>query len=223
MAAIFISYRESDAKAWAIALRDELASSLGEAAVFFDKDMLQAGPWNAQLQQAVQQCQVLLLVMGSHWLDAADAEGRQRLLNEDDVHRRELVLALATPGVTVLPVLVDGAGMPAATVLPTALVGLAALQALAWGEQAVHRASDRRRLLVELQRLTGLRAVGMARPGWAVASVLASALTMAAAVAASMASVALSAPELAVLWVCLLGLCQGGRLLWHRGQAHGRT
>ena len=43
MGGIFISYRQADAKAWAIALRDDLAGVFGNDRVFLDKDTLHAG------------------------------------------------------------------------------------------------------------------------------------------------------------------------------------
>ena len=45
MGGIFISYRQADAKAWAIGLRDDLAKMFGDEQVFLDKDTLQAGNW----------------------------------------------------------------------------------------------------------------------------------------------------------------------------------
>ena len=43
MNGIFISYRQDDAKAWALLLRDELARTFGAEHVFLDKDALRAG------------------------------------------------------------------------------------------------------------------------------------------------------------------------------------
>ncbi|MCC2643712.1 MAG: hypothetical protein K0S45_4125 [Nitrospira sp.] len=51
MAGIFISYRQSDAKAWAIGLRDDLANTFGEDQVFLDKDTLHAGNWREQIHR----------------------------------------------------------------------------------------------------------------------------------------------------------------------------
>jgi hypothetical protein len=61
---IFISYRQADAKAWAIALRDDLARVFGNDRVFLDKDTLHAGNWREQIQRELERCKVVLLEHG---------------------------------------------------------------------------------------------------------------------------------------------------------------
>lgn len=163
MAAIFISYRADDAKAWALLLRDRLASAFGDAALFLDRDALGAGEWRAQLHDALADCRVLLLVIGPRWLGAADAGGR-RLDAPDDMHRQEIELALARPGLLLLPLTVDGATMPAPEALPASIRALAAKQALPLSERSVHREHDLARLFDELERATGLRRRAAALP-----------------------------------------------------------
>lgn len=158
VAPIFISYRRSDAKAWAIGVRDALAEDCGPEAVFLDHDDLQPGAWNDQLALAVAACSLLVVVIGPQWLAAADAGGRRRLDDPEDVHRRELAQALVQPGTVVLPLLVDGAAMPAAAELPAPLQALARCQALRWSDRADHRAADRARLLAAVRSATGLGA-----------------------------------------------------------------
>ena len=113
MTAIFISYRQDDSKAWAIALRDDLARAFGDAQVFLDKDTLKAGRWRAQIDQALRESRVVLVLIGPRWLVSGDAQGQPRLQRPDDVHRQEVAQSLARPTVTVIPVLVDEAPMPA--------------------------------------------------------------------------------------------------------------
>lgn len=155
-AAIFVSYRQADARAWAVALRDELVRAFGEQAVFFDADSLHAGRWSEQIEAALQGCRALVVVMGRQWLEARDADGRRRIDDPDDVHRREIEHGLRRNDVTVLPVLVDGGVMPLAAMLPAGLQDLAARQALTWSARADHRALDRERLLAAVQEATGL-------------------------------------------------------------------
>lgn len=161
-----MSYRQADARAWAVALRDELAQVFGSEAVFFDADSLQAGHWSDQIITALDGCKVLLVVIGGGWLTAADAEGRRRLDDPDDVHRREIEHALRRQNVGVLPVLVDGATMPSATRLPASLQGLTAHQALTWSRRADHRALDRAHLCTALQTMTGLTPQRPHVPDW---------------------------------------------------------
>lgn len=156
IASIFVSYRQSDARAWAAALRDELAQAFGGEEVFFDADSLHAGRWSDQIVAALDGCKVLLVVIGGGWLTAQDADGRRRLDDPDDVHRREIEHALRRPGVTVVPILVDGATMPPAASLPASLQGLTAQQALTWSQPADHRALDRTRLCATMHAVTGL-------------------------------------------------------------------
>jgi hypothetical protein len=217
MAAIFVAYRESDAKAHATAVRDALEVAFGEGAVFLDKDKLREGPWARQLEAAIAGCRVFVLVIGRGWLDAHNGAGR-RLEQADDVHHREVALALATPSVTVLPLLVDGAVMPSAENLPELLRPLAGQQAYTWADTARHRAVDREQLLTAVERLTGLRApTGPSRAGsWLAPTGVAIALTAAAATASSMASLPLAGDGLVVVLGVALCASFGTRLLWRR-------
>ena len=218
MAAIFIGYRESDAKAYAIAVRDALETAFGEGAVFLDRDTLAAGAWEPQLEAGIAACRIFVLVIGRGWLAARNAAGARRLDDPDDVHRREVALALATPGVTVLPLLVDGATLPAAEDLPAPIRGLAAQQAYTWGDAATHRAADRARLLTAVERLGGLKSVALPvrRGGWLAPTGAALALSAAAATASSMASLPLGAAELVVVLGIAICASFGTRLLWRR-------
>src|SRR4051812_2499112 len=114
MAGIFVSYRQADAKAWAISLRDDLVEAFGADQVFLDKDTLHAGNWHKQIQSALDRCKVVLVVIGPRWLTITDDKNRPRIQLSDDVHRQEIALALGRSDVTVIPVLVDEAPMPRA-------------------------------------------------------------------------------------------------------------
>ena len=153
MAGIFISYRERDSKAWALSLRDRLVDEFGEDKVFLDKDTLRAGKWKDQIERALGDCNIVLVVIGRGWLHAQDEEGRQRLMSDDDVHRREIALALARPEVTVVPVLVDGATMPKAEDLPTNIRDLIQQQSRAISDNAAHRKVDLDALSADIRRV----------------------------------------------------------------------
>lgn len=166
---IFISYREDDAKGWAIIVRDALARSFGEEHVFLDKDALRAGSWQDQIDAALSRSAVVLVVMGKRWLGATDAQGRRRLDQEDDVHRREIEAALARPAVTVIPLRVEGAPMPDRGSLPRPLWPLLALQARALSDGAAQRAVDLELLVGDIERASGLKARRPSRGGAAAA------------------------------------------------------
>lgn len=214
VASIFVAYRESDAKAWAIALRDTLVQAYGSDAVFLDKDSLQAGAWSAQLERAIEGCRVMLVVMGAGWLQARDASGARRLDDGADVHRREIEHALARPAITLVPVLVDGARLPAAETLPAGLKGLSAQQAFEWGDSAQRRGVDRERLLAELDRLTGLRARHPTAGAGLLPLGVSALLTVLAATALASATGRLDNTELAVLFTATTALAYGTSAAW---------
>lgn len=142
MAGIFISYRQADAKAWAIGLRDDLAKAFGDDQVFLDKDALGPGNWRDQLQRALERCSVVLVVIGKQWLTIADEQQRPRITLPDDVHRQEIALALNHQGVTVIPILVDDVAMPRADQLPEDIRRLSDQQAYKIGDTKARRKAD---------------------------------------------------------------------------------
>lgn len=157
MAGIFISYRQADAKAWAIALRDALAQVFGEDQVFFDKDKLHAGNWRHQIHLALERCTVVLLVVGPRWLTILDEQNRPRISLAEDVHHQEIALALDRSGVTVIPVLVDDASMPQVEQLPTDLQTLCDQQAYKIGDTQARRKADLEVLIQNIQTIGGLK------------------------------------------------------------------
>jgi hypothetical protein len=67
--------------------------------------------------------QLLLAIIGPGWVAAADANGAPRLADPNDFVRVEIEHALRRQ-VTVIPVLVDAAEMPAAAELPDSIAPL---------------------------------------------------------------------------------------------------
>ena len=153
MTGIFISYRERDSKAWALSLRDRLVEEFGEDRVFLDKDTLKAGKWKDQIERALGDCNIVLVVIGRGWLGAQDEEGHKRLMSDDDVHRREIALALARPEVTVIPVVVDGATMPKPDELPENIRDLIQQQSRSISDNAAHRKVDLDALSADIRRV----------------------------------------------------------------------
>jgi hypothetical protein len=156
MAGIFISYRQGDTKAWAIGLRDDLAKSFGEDQVFLDKDALGPGNWREQLQRALKQCSVVLVVIGKQWLTIVDEQQRPRISSPNDVHRQEIAMALSHPGVTVIPILVDEATVPKADQLPEDIRCLTDQQAFKIGDTKARRQADLAVLVKGIEAMRGL-------------------------------------------------------------------
>lgn len=156
MHAIFISYRQDGSRGWAAYLHELLHRAFGPDQVFLDNEDLRSGDWQQQLNDALAQCRAFVLIIGSQWLQAAGADGQPRLLDPADVHRGEIETALAREGVTVIPLLVDGARMPAQRELPASIARLARCQALDLPGGGWRGAGSRKRLLEEISHATGL-------------------------------------------------------------------
>lgn len=160
---IFISYRRQDAAPYAGRLRSDLAQRYGESSVFLDiADLTPGANWTEQLHQAVDACDLMLVVIGPRWLQATDAEGRRRVDDPEDFIRSEIAAALRL-GKRVVPVLVGGASMPPAAELPDEIAGLARRQA---GELSDRRwDTDLARMFEWLDRMvTAAAPTAAARP-----------------------------------------------------------
>lgn len=120
---IVFSYRRADSAGLVRALHERLLHRLGARKLFLDVDAIAAGAdFRAVLRDAVRRAEALVVVIGPHWL--VTEEGRRRLDDPDDVVRLEIATALEAR-VPIVPVLVDGARMPAATDLPEPIRALA--------------------------------------------------------------------------------------------------
>lgn len=130
MSAIFISYRRDDASGHAGRLYDRLAMRFGAEQVFMDVDDIAPGEHFAQvIQRRIAAADVVLVVIGPHWLDDRDAAGARRLDDADDFVRQEVTLALLANR-RVVPVLVGDAQLPRAEDLPAPLKPLLERQAV---------------------------------------------------------------------------------------------
>jgi hypothetical protein len=117
MGAICISYRPEDTAEEARDLHRELVQRFGEGAVRLSAD----GPGSeAQLGSG----SVLLAVIGRRWLYAMNDAGRRRIDDPQDGVRVAALSALRLD-VPLVPVLVQGAHMPHAALLPVELAELA--------------------------------------------------------------------------------------------------
>ena len=67
---IFVSYRRDDAPGDARGIYERLGRSFGEGKVFMDVDQLLAGQgFDRELDKALAECDVLIAVIGSRWMD----------------------------------------------------------------------------------------------------------------------------------------------------------
>jgi len=123
--AIFISYRRDDTSGYAGRVFDRLSRHFGPDRVYRDVDTIGAGEdFVEAIRHKIQQSDVLLVLIGKHWLTATDDEGHWRLADDKDFVRVEIVTALARK-IRVIPVLLGDAAMPKAKDLPADLAALA--------------------------------------------------------------------------------------------------
>jgi formylglycine-generating enzyme required for sulfatase activity len=120
--AIFIGYRRDDTADVAGRIYDALAGRFGKNRIFKDVDNLRPGAdFGAYIQGLLPRCRVVLVLIGPNWIEAKDESGRRRLDDPHDWVRIEIETALDTPGLDVVPVLVNGARIPRADELPPSL------------------------------------------------------------------------------------------------------
>jgi len=120
MPKILISYRRSDSSAITGRIFDRLSHHYGEDSVFMDVDSIPIGiDFRNHIQETLLRSDVLIAVIGANWL-GRDAAGAVRINEKTDPVRVEIETALGrkTP---IIPVLVDGATMPASSELPAEL------------------------------------------------------------------------------------------------------
>lgn len=130
MTRVFISYRRADSAAFAGRIYDRLTTHFGRQNVFKDVDNIPAGVnFETYLQHMIRQCDVALMLIGAHWLDARTDGGQRRLDDPGDSVRMEIEQALAL-GLTVIPVLIEETPMPTTAELPESLRDVVQLQAL---------------------------------------------------------------------------------------------
>ncbi len=131
MANVFMSYRRDDSQSTTGRLHDWLERKYGKRHVFQDVYSLTLGgaDFRTHIAAALQKSNVVLVIIGPHWLNMSNPKGQRRLDNPDDFVRIEIEVAF-TNEIPVIPVLVEGAAPLQEDQLPTSLKRLAHLQAV---------------------------------------------------------------------------------------------
>lgn len=126
---IFLNYRRADTQGYAHAIYNSLIQAFEEDQVFMDVNTLVPGIDAVKsLEDAVEECDILLAVIGNQWEHIRDKNGHRRLDKPDDFVRIEIAHALKR-GIAVIPVLVNDAQMPSPDNLPEDLKLLTRWQA----------------------------------------------------------------------------------------------
>ena len=142
MAGIFISYRRGGTRADTGRLYDRLSAHFGDDSVFMDiNDIAPGENFTERLETTLASCDVMLVMISSHWIEACSEDGKPRLGSAGDFVTLEVQQAL-NRDIHLIPILVDGAEMPAAQQLPAELSALAQHQAMDISDQRFHQDVD---------------------------------------------------------------------------------
>jgi hypothetical protein len=118
VSAIFVSYRRADSGGVAGRLFDRLAEHFGADQVFRDIDSIEAGEnFEERIRDGLRLATVVLIVIGPRWLEARSEDGARRIDDPADYVRREIEMALSSDA-AVVPLLVEGARLPAPESMP---------------------------------------------------------------------------------------------------------
>jgi hypothetical protein len=177
MPGVFISYRREDSSAWAGRLFDILSAHFGRKNTFMDLDGIEGGDdFVTVIEEKLKISDVLVAVIGPHWLSVAAADGTRRLDNPKDFVRLEIGKALER-GIRVIPVLVGGAAMPRAEDLSGDLRELSERQAVEVRDAHFHQ--DAEQLIEVLHRtLHGMGLRGVMTSSWRMVAALVAGLAV---------------------------------------------
>jgi tetratricopeptide (TPR) repeat protein len=165
MTKVFISYRRADSSPYTGRLRDRMVEVFGEDNVFMDVDSIAPGvDFDELVRTWVESCDLLLAVIGPQWLQVRNADGKRRLDDPKDIVRHEIATALRRD-ITVIPVLMGGAVMPAADDLPEPIEELARRNAVEVRDTSFN--DDVARLIKRLPKRPLIE-----RIGWTVKAVI---------------------------------------------------
>jgi len=115
---LFISYRRADSRETSGRIYDRLAQTFGKESIFMDLVIPKGSHFVAVIERAVLDSKIMLVIIGDQWLTVQDKDGRRRLDDPADFVRMEVEMSLRH-GLRVIPVLVNGANMPAEAALPS--------------------------------------------------------------------------------------------------------
>lgn len=122
---VFISYRRDDSSDVAGRIYDRLMQRFGNKGVFKDVDSIPLGvDFRKHLADSVGQCRILLAIIGKNWSASGQGPSTRALDDPRDFVRIELETAFER-GIPVIPVLVQGAMVPAENQLPPSIQSLA--------------------------------------------------------------------------------------------------
>ena len=126
---VFINYRRAESLKDARHLASLLDKGTLKGRIFIDTKGLDGAPdWLTELERQVASTDVMISLICKDWTEIRDASGNRRIDDENDFVRFELAEAFRRK-IPIVPVLVDGAGMPRGNQLPPNMLLLTRPQA----------------------------------------------------------------------------------------------
>jgi hypothetical protein len=157
MSRIFISYRRQDTAADMADRIYERLASRWRGRVFMDIDSIAGGElFDKTIQDTLQNCAVVLVIIGRDWLSLTNERGARRIDDPLDYPRMEVAAALRR-GIRVIPVLTGNVALPTRAELPDDIAGLVDRQFVR---------VTRERFSADVQRLIAAIAAEMPRERW---------------------------------------------------------
>jgi hypothetical protein len=169
---IFISYRSDDSEGWTSFIGTHLQKEFGDDRVYLDADSLEPGQRYADVLLAhVTAAKVFIPVVGRNWLRATNKNSGMRRLDEPlDLLRREIETAIAGHKL-IIPVMVDGADIPAPADLPSSIRSLFEIEVVRITGKT--KKGDIARLLLSVRKGLGEKTESSARLNDAITNVAA--------------------------------------------------
>lgn len=124
---IFVSYRRADSAGYAGRLVDQLKSRFGDQ-VFLDVESIRPGAnFHQVIEETFAKCGAVIVLIGKRWRERD--ESMPPFGDSTDVITQEIRIAMESK-LPIVPVLVDGASMPAESSLPPSFANLSKLNAI---------------------------------------------------------------------------------------------
>jgi hypothetical protein len=158
MSEIFINYRRIDTMESAGHLYGNLCQMFGNRAVFMDtrRSIPWGADWDNALKDGLENCEVLVALIGPRWSTCERSPGKRALDEPDDWVRNEIATALRLSK-TVLPVLIGRDTPPSENELPTELRELRFQFIEAYPISQAHWQEDYAHLVNELKKTPKLK------------------------------------------------------------------
>ena len=114
----FINYRRSDSSAAARAIYEQLQFRFGHQQVFMDvSSIAPSQEWPQHIFDQIGRTNILISIIGPHWLSAADKYHRRRIDSPEDWVHLEIVEAFKNK-IPIMPLFLNETSIPPAEALP---------------------------------------------------------------------------------------------------------